>query len=175
MDTLAAVFASLIAVFIPSDAGVARLVIENVISTGASYAGKAPYEFLAYIFTSLSQKAQDVVNDKKKLKEFLVGIMSFIKEVVPTTDESRWSLLKKKIKRGLSLGLLPIIPGGIFVAPIAATKAVKASVLETKQYTGAKVVNTINEYIEPNIESFVDLAHQTFVLVFAVTTLIKEC
>lgn len=178
IDTLAAVFGSSVAVFIPDDAGVSRLVLETTISEASRYANQIPYVTASTAFGVIPQSAKDILTDKKKLVKFLTSVISFIKNLFPTSEGTFIQNLQKNVKR-IALSsvvlLVSVIPGGIFFTGPILTGTILANFLVSSGMTGDQVIKMINYYVEPNINGFADLILKSMSLTFCALTFLEHC
>lgn len=172
IDKVAALFGSLISLAIPDDGGITRLLIESIISQGKSYAGRGPFEALAWIYNKLPQTVRDVFKNKESIESLLMAMVAHLKDLLPNKNDSVFRRAVKHLKRsGLQALILPIIPGGILLMPIASTANV---VIEFGGLANSVGV-WVDQRISPNMKPFALLMSHVLPLSFAATVVFTRC
>jgi hypothetical protein len=177
IDNIAAAFGSLISTFIPDDAGIARFAIESVIMTMASYSG--PYDFLAKAYNKIPAGGREILGDEQKLKEFILNIIGYMRNLFPAKGDTFSKTMKKNFKRYawsyLIFIVVSILPGGILISgPLFSTLTV-GNVLTSTNLTGQSVINIIDKHILPNIDTYVQLIRVILSVTFAISVLVEKC
>ena len=179
LDTFAAAFGDLISALIPDDAGIARIVVEMIIMEGANYLGKKPFDALTSIYNTIPTGLKNVLMNEKNLKEFIITIVSFFRNLLPTRNDSFWTKFKKNVKRfvsvqgGIIVGLL--IPGvGPLLFPLVPVVQT-ANALANFGITGEFVIGFLDKNVEPMVDSYCKFMMRVIPLVFAVILVFDHC
>jgi len=179
LDSFAAAFGSLISTLIPDDAGSSRIVVELIISEGARYLGRGPFEALVWIFNSIPSNLQKVLKNEQNLKEFIMTLISFFRNVLPTKDDTFWGKVKKNVKRfagvqgAILVGL--VVPGiGPLLFPIIPAIQT-ANLLASTGLTGEMVIEFIDGKIVPHVDAYAKFMMTVIPLVYAVTLVFDHC
>jgi Rieske Fe-S protein len=192
LNTLAAVFASTLAVFIPDDAGLTRLAVENAITVLAPYLGKAPFEVLKWAYNLVPDKLTVYLHDPEKMKELLMSIFSLVMDLFPRKDDKFWTKAKKNVKRialggavagyayGITLGSSIILgPVGVLTATLTGPFAISgfqgANIALSFGVTGEMVVQLFEKYVVPHVDFYAALIQKVMPLTFATVLLIERC
>jgi hypothetical protein len=172
VDNVAALFGSLISALIPDDFGASRIVLEYIIKSGKGYAGRGPYASLAWIYKKMPQAAQDALKDKESIQNLITAIISGVQNSFPTKDTTFGQRLRGHVGRSIGLHLLlPLVPFGILVMPVASTLNVAVE--------NERLANSVREWIQkkvvPQIPAYADLATHFLPLAFASTLVFSKC
>lgn len=160
-DSLAAIVASLLAVFIPSDAGFTRLAVEEIISRSIRSGSANSFETLKGVYKTIPKKGRDTLDSKVKLKKLLNDILKYYKKVAIAKDET-WGEWATNTKNSL------FIPGGLWLRTVQQTPAGRLL-----DYSGK--FESIIDNTGSNIPLFVNLIHTALVLVFAASVMLQNC
>jgi hypothetical protein len=172
LDNIAALFGSLVSTMIPDDLGASRVVVQMIISQGKSFAGKKPFDALVYLFNKIPQKGRDTLKSKESIINLLNAIVSYLLEMLPSDSDTFFTRTKKHLKRSvLQHLLLPLVPGGILVMPMAST----LNVAVENKAIAQNVSRWTKQIVEPNIPKFADLMMHVLPMTFAVTLMFSKC
>lgn len=176
IPSLASAFGSLVSVFIPDDMGIARFSITNAVALAGTVAGDQAYNFIKTVYTHIPLHQREVLEDPKKLKAFLVHILSYVTNLFPTKKEGFFTKLKKNAER-LTIGEAAEL-GSILTNPLtipAAAIAQAANLTASFGTTGQMVIDLIDKLVIPNIDRFVALTQKILPLTFAAVYLLSKC
>lgn len=172
LDNIAALFGSLVSTIIPDDLGASRVIIQMIISQGKSYAGKKPFDALVYFYNKIPQKGREAIKSKESITNLLNAMVSYLLDLLPSESDSILTRAKKHLKRsGLQHLILPLVPGGILVMPIAST----LNVAVENKAIAQNVSKWTKQMVEPNIPKFADLMMHVLPMAFAVTLMFSRC
>ena len=177
LDSLAAAFGSIVSVFIPDSLGIPRVVVETTIRGAVNFTGQLPFDTLAWIYDHIPASGKEYLEDPEKLKEFLLGILSFITDLFPQRSDTFWTKAKKNVKRiglGTAASIGPLVlTGGIAALPLLGAQT--ANILASTGITGQVIVDLIEKYAVPHVDSYVEIIQKVLPLTFATLLLLQHC
>lgn len=162
VDSIAAIVGSLLATFIPSDAGITRLTVEETISQTIKSGSANSFQGLSNIYNTIPKNGKDTLKDTKKMEKLLYDVIEYIRSVIPGDEKNLKDWFSKK-------GRALFVPGGLFLNIVAESPGGRILGLN-KQFN-----NIIDNQLIPNVPTFVKLIHKALVLMFASALVLQEC
>ncbi len=175
IDSIAAMFGSLIAALIPDDGGASRIIIELIISQGMTFIGQTPFIALKSIYDSIPSILQEILKTKKNLSAFFLQMLSYLKALVPSKNDTVWERVKKFGKRTGFLSLFYIIPGvNLLVFPLMPVINI-TSIASEINLVNEQIHKFIDSMIAPHADKYAELILKIIPMVFATTIIFERC
>lgn len=179
LDTFASSFGDLISTMIPDDLGLARIIVEMIIMEGASYLGRKPFDALTWMYSKIPTSLKNVLMNEKNLKDFIMIIVSFFRNILPKTTDSWWTIFKKDVTKFVALhGAIAVgflIPGVGLIMPIAVPVLETGNMITNFGITGEAAAKIIDKSVEPKVDSYCTFMMRVIPLVFAVVLVFDHC
>jgi hypothetical protein len=184
-DTLvegaAPLVASLLAVVVPSDFGVARVLCENFIlgakklllSSGGVF---RPFDVLAGLFNALPNIAREFLMSKQRIGDMLRGFVHLARKLLPAPQASLTKRLGAAVARnavGTAILAPLVVVGAVVFMPIVPIIAAGAAVATAGNVAIAlspavsnAVTTIIDEQVEPRVDILADAMQTCMALVY---------